>query len=121
MSEEQNIDDKLEITDSGTQELADDKPEQHTEEVYKSSGKRIAKNSIALYCRMFLTMIVGFYTSRVVLNTLDVEDFGVHGVVGGVVSMMGFITASMSGATSRFESLQPATVNIASQHATLMC
>ena len=55
-----------------------------------------------LYVRMFLTMIVGLYTSRVVLNTLGVEDYGIYGVVGGVVSMLGFLNASMSGATSRF-------------------
>ena len=47
-------------------------------------------------------MIVGLYTSRVVLNTLGVEDYGIYGVVGGVVAMLGFLNASMSGATSRF-------------------
>lgn len=67
-----------------------------------TSNKRIAKNTIALYLRMFLTMIVGLYTSRVVLATLGVEDYGIYGVVGGVVSMLGFLNASMSGATSRF-------------------
>ena len=67
-----------------------------------SSNKRIAKNTLALYVRMFLTMIVGLYTSRVVLATLGVEDYGVYGVVGGIVSMLGFLNASMSGATSRF-------------------
>lgn len=67
-----------------------------------SSNKRIAKNALMLYIRMFLTMIVGLYTSRVVLATLGVEDYGIYGVVGGVVSMMGFLNASMSGATSRF-------------------
>lgn len=51
---------------------------------------------------MFLTMIVGLYTSRVVLATLGVEDYGIYGVVGGIVAMMGFLNASMSGATSRF-------------------
>ena len=45
---------------------------------------------------------MSIYTSRVVLNTLGVEDYGIYGVVGGIVSMMGFIKASMSGATSRF-------------------
>lgn len=67
-----------------------------------SNSKRIAKNALMLYVRMFLSMIVGLYTSRVVLNTLGVEDYGIYGVVGGVVSMMGFLNASMSGATSRF-------------------
>ena len=63
-----------------------------------SNNKRIAKNTIMLYIRMFISMVVGLYTSRVVLATLGVEDYGIYGVVG----MMGFLNASMSGATSRF-------------------
>ncbi len=47
-------------------------------------------------------MVVGLYTSRVVLATLGVEDYGIYGVVGGVVAMLGFLNASMAGATSRF-------------------
>lgn len=66
------------------------------------SDKRIAKNAVMLYVRMFLTMIVGLYTSRVVLAVLGVEDYGTYGVVGGIVAMIGFLNASMSGATSRF-------------------
>ena len=66
------------------------------------NNKRIAKNTIMLHLRMFLTMVVGLYTSRVVLQTLGVEDYGIYGVVGGIVAMMGFLNASMSGATSRF-------------------
>ena len=66
------------------------------------STRRIAKNAVMLYIRMFFTMIVGLYTSRVVLNTLGVEDYGTYGVVGGVVAMLGFLNASMSGATSLF-------------------
>ena len=67
-----------------------------------SNNKRIAKNTIMLYIRMFISMLVGLYTSRVVLATLGVEDYGIYGVVGGVIGMMGFLNASMSGATSRF-------------------
>lgn len=51
---------------------------------------------------MFISVIVSLYTSRVVLQTLGVEDYGIYGVVGGIVAMMGSINASMSGATSRF-------------------
>ena len=68
----------------------------------QDNNRRIAKNTLMLYLRMFLTMVVGVYTSRVVLQTLGVEDYGIYGVVGGIVSMMGFLNASMSGATSRF-------------------
>lgn len=55
-----------------------------------------------LYIRMFLTMIVGLYTSRVVLATLGIEDYGIYSIVGGVVVMFTFLNASMSSATSRF-------------------
>lgn len=67
-----------------------------------ANNKRIAKNTIFLYIRMGLSMAVSLYTSRVVLQTLGVEDFGIYGIVGGVVSIFGFLNASMSGATSRF-------------------
>ena len=67
-----------------------------------SSNKRIAKNTLMLYVRMIINMAVSLYTSRVVLEVLGVEDFGVYNVVGGVVGMLGFLNATMSGATSRF-------------------
>lgn len=55
-----------------------------------------------LYFRMILTMLVSLYTSRVVLNTLGVEDFGIYNVVGGFVTMLGFLNSSMASATQRF-------------------
>lgn len=64
--------------------------------------KRIARNTLMLYLRMLFGMLVSLYTSRVVLQTLGVEDYGIYNVVGGVVAMLGFLNASMSGATSRF-------------------
>ena len=67
-----------------------------------SNNKRIAKNTLALYIRMLLGMVVSLYTSRVVLATLGVDDFGVYGVVGGVVGMFSFLNAAQKGATSRF-------------------
>ena len=66
------------------------------------NNKRIAKNTILLYVRMLLSIVVTLYTSRVVLQTLGVDDFGTYGVVGGIVSMFASLNASMSGATSRF-------------------
>lgn len=68
----------------------------------QSSNKRIAKNTIMLYVRMLLSIVVSLYTSRVVLQTLGVEDYGIYGVVGGVVAMFSFLNGAMSGATSRF-------------------
>lgn len=67
-----------------------------------SNNRRIAKNTIMLYLRMLLGMFVGLYTSRVVLQTLGVEDYGIYGVIGGVVTMMSFLNASLGGASSRF-------------------
>lgn len=50
-----------------------------------NNNKRIAKNTMMLYIRMALTMIVSLYTSRVVLASLGIEDFGIYNVVGGVI------------------------------------
>lgn len=71
-------------------------------EKYVGNNKTIARNTLMLYLRMFLALVVGLYTSRVVLSTLGIEDFGVYNAVGGVVGMMGFLNSTMSGATSRF-------------------
>lgn len=68
----------------------------------EETNRRIAKNTIMLYIRMFLTMVVGIYTSRVVLNTLGVEDYGVYNVVGGIVSLFVFVNAAMTQSTARF-------------------
>lgn len=67
-----------------------------------NNNKRIAKNTLYLYIRMLFTLGVSLYTSRVVLATLGVQDFGIYNIVGGVVVMFGFLNSSMSGATSRF-------------------
>ena len=66
------------------------------------NNKRIAKNTMFLYFRMLFTMGVSLYTSRVVLNTLGIDDYGIYNIVGGVIVMFGFLNSSMSGATSRF-------------------
>ena len=67
-----------------------------------ANNKRIAKNTLLLYFRMLLLMVVSLYTSRVVLNALGVEDFGIYNVVGGVVAMFTVISGSLSSAISRF-------------------
>ncbi|PKP41376.1 MAG: hypothetical protein CVT93_08525 [Bacteroidetes bacterium HGW-Bacteroidetes-10] len=59
-----------------------------------------------LYMRMLLSLAVSLYTSRIVLNTLGVQDFGIYNVVGGFVSMLGFLNSSMSSATQRFLSFE---------------
>ena len=68
----------------------------------EADNKRIAKNSLFLYLRMFVTMLIGLYTSRVVLKILGVQDFGVYEVVGGVITFFTFINSTMAAATQRF-------------------
>lgn len=68
----------------------------------QDNNKRIAKNTLLLYFRMLFMMAVSLFTSRVILNTLGVEDYGIYNVVGGVVAMFGFINSSMSSATQRY-------------------
>ena len=70
------------------------------------NSKRIVKNTSMMYVRMLLTMAVSLYTSRIVLNTLGVVDFGVYNVVGGIVMMFSFLNSSMSSATQRFLSFE---------------
>lgn len=71
-----------------------------------SNYKRIAKNAAMLYFRMLFTILVTLYTSRVVLQTLGIEDFGVYSVVAGFVAMLGFLNNAMTSATQRFLSFE---------------
>lgn len=66
------------------------------------NNKRIAKNTLLLYFRTFLTMAISLYTSRVILNVLGVSDYGIYNVVGGVVAMFSVISGSFSSSISRF-------------------
>jgi len=66
------------------------------------NNKRIAKNTLFLYFRMMLTILVSFYTVRVVLKILGVEDYGIYNVVGGVVSMFSLLSGTMASASQRF-------------------
>ena len=66
------------------------------------NNQRIAKNTLLLYFRMLLMMAVQLYTSRVVLNTLGVDDYGIYNVVGGIVAMFGFLNAAMTTSTQRY-------------------
>ncbi|MBM3456696.1 MAG: lipopolysaccharide biosynthesis protein, partial [Bacteroidetes bacterium] len=66
------------------------------------NSKRIAKNTLLLYVRMLLTMIISLYTSRIVLDVLGVEDFGIYNIVAGVLVLFSFLETSLSSATQRF-------------------
>lgn len=67
-----------------------------------SNSRRIAKNTLLLYFRMLLLMLISLYTSRVVLKALGVEDYGIYNVVGGVVTMFTMLSGSLNSAISRF-------------------
>ncbi|TJZ59879.1 hypothetical protein FAZ15_13365 [Sphingobacterium olei] len=67
-----------------------------------SNNKRIAKNTLFLFLRMLVTVMVSLYTSRVVLDVLGVRDYGLYSVVGGVVLLFSFISTTMASSTQRF-------------------
>ena len=68
----------------------------------ESNNKRIAKNTILLYVRMLITMLVSIYTARMTLRLLGVEDYGINNVVAGIIYFTGIITGTMVQATQRF-------------------
>lgn len=71
-----------------------------------SKNKIIVVNTLFLYFRMMFTMLIYLYTSRVILQTLGVEDYGIFQVVGGVVSMLTFLNGALSTGSSRFLTLE---------------
>lgn len=66
------------------------------------ANKRIAKNTMLLYIRMGVMMIISFFTARITLEALGVVDYGINNVVGGLVSMFSLISSSLSSSVSRF-------------------
>lgn len=68
----------------------------------QSSNKRLFKNTILLYVRMIVLLVISLYTSRIVLASLGVDDFGIYNVVGGIVVIMSFLNNSMASSTQRF-------------------
>lgn len=67
-----------------------------------SNNKIIARNTIFLYGRLLLTMLIGLYTSRIILQTLGVEDYGIYSLVGGFVSLLAIFTFSIGSTCQRF-------------------
>lgn len=67
-----------------------------------SKSGRIVKNTLALYGRSLLVLAVSLYTSRVILHTLGVEDYGLYNVVGGVITMLGFLNSTMQATFQRY-------------------
>ena len=69
------------------------------------NNRRIAKNTLFLYLRQIIILVVNLYTVRVVLRVLGTEDYGIYNSVAGVVTMMNFLSAGMASATQRFSVL----------------
>ena len=67
-----------------------------------SSKRRLVKNTAVLYLRTLITMVISLFTSRVILQTLGVEDYGIYTVVGGFVSMFAIISSTLTGTTQRY-------------------
>ena len=68
-------------------------------------NRRIAKNTLMLYLRMFITMGISLYTSRIILAYLGVEDFGIYNVVAGIVVLFSFLNSAMTHTSQRYLSV----------------
>ena len=68
----------------------------------KIDNKKIAKNTIALYLRMFVLMLISLYTSRITLEYLGVEDYGIYNLVAGLITVMSFFNNAMALSVNRF-------------------
>lgn len=77
----------------------------------QSSNKRVAKNTVILYFRMAVTMFIGLFTSRIILASLGIEDYGIYNVVGGLVPMFSFFCGALGAASSRFITYELGTGN----------
>ena len=71
-----------------------------------TNTKRIFKNTIVLYARMIVIMLIALYSSRIILQALGIDDYGLYNVVGGVVLMLAFLKSSLTSATQRFLSFE---------------
>ncbi len=76
------------------------------EDISNSSSSRVAKNTILLYIRMLVLLIIGLFTSRVVLNSLGVENYGINSVIAGFLGMFGIITTVLSTAINRYITIE---------------
>lgn len=80
--------------------------------------RKVIRNTLFLYVRMFVTIIIALYTTRVVLATLGETNFGIYNVIGGFVAMFSFLTSTMSNASTRFFSYELAKENFNSRNVT---
>lgn len=69
-----------------------------------STTTRVIKNTGFLYVKMGITVFISLYTTRLILASLGASDFGVFNIVGGAITMLGFLNSTMANATQRFMS-----------------
>ena len=67
-----------------------------------TNNKTIAKNTLFLYFRMMFTMVITLFTSRIILQKLGVDDYGIYQAVGGIVGFLSFINGALATGSSRF-------------------
>ena len=91
--------------------MTKDTTEQNMMADHSANNRRIAKNTLMLYARMLVGMLVSLYTSRFLLNALGVEDYGIYGAVGGFVSMFSLISSALTASVSRFLTFELGTGN----------
>ena len=72
----------------------------------QSRNKRIAKNTFVLYLRMILVTMVSLFTSRVILQVLGVEDYGIFNLAGGLIAFFSIINSSLSSSAQRFLNIE---------------
>ena len=72
----------------------------------QQNNKRIAKNTLLLYFRMLFSMGIGLFTSRIVLESLGIEDYGIYNLVGGIVTIFAFLNSAMIATSQRFISYE---------------
>ena len=78
----------------------------------QEDAKRLARNTVLLFVRMVIVLLVTLYTSRAVLKALGVEDFGIYNVVGSVVVFLGSLKVALTNATSRYLTYELGTGNV---------
>lgn len=78
----------------------------NTQKISASSNKRLAKNTLVLYFRTIVVMVISLFTSRVILKSLGVEDYGTYNVIGGFVAMFSLLGGTLVGATQRFINIE---------------
>lgn len=81
----------------------------------EENNRRIVKNTLFLYMRMFITMCISFFTTRIILEKLGVSDYGIYNIVGGFTSMFTLLNSILQTSTRRFLAL-----NIGKGEATLL-